>query len=129
MSQQHYSRLCRMVMLTYTLCYSEKIQIWKNQKGDKDATSLFQVTKVDPADVCTVLLKNNVNINEKVETGATSLVVHEDHANISTVLLESNANTSENMKNNATTLFQAAHQGHADIYLVLLENNPNIKEV
>ena len=65
------------------------------------------------ADVCTMLLENNANANEKWKISATSLfqVVHKDHDNMSTALLENNANTSENMKNNVTTLFQAVHVG------------------
>ena len=112
----------------YAMLLRKNPNLKKSKRGQRCNITISSYTSRS-CDVCTVLLKNNVNINEKLETGATSLVVHEDHANISTVLLENNANTSENMKNNATTLFQAAHQGHADICLVLLENNPNIKEV
>ena len=67
---------------------------WRKEDG---ATALFKATQEGHANVCTVLLEYNGNVNEKTKDGATPLfqASQEGDNEVCTVFLKHNTNVNE----------------------------------
>ena len=137
MAERLYSKEDRLVMLTYVACYFKTMQTEKspgkqstvllennanvdemqNAKMKNGATPLFQAAQQAHADVCTVLLKHNANVNEKWEDGIIPLfqAAWDGFEYICNVLLENNENIKKPRRDNYFHLFNAAQNGHAEM--------------
>ena len=106
-----------------------------------------QTARNGHVNVCTVLLKNNADVNEKEKTDITPLLMaaQKTLSDICTVLplsvaaqkglpgvcsmlIQHSRNVKDKWENTATPLFKVAKNGHTDFCIVLLENNANTKK-
>jgi ankyrin repeat protein len=94
--------------------------------------SLFAAVYRDRANVVSLLLEKNAEVNGVNEFGVTPLMIAADHGNIQIVqaLLEHGADVNAKNHEGLTALFWPARRGHAQVVLLLVQKgaDPNLKD-